>query len=69
MKPVAPPGRQCRNGHTIAALVMDQRIEGLYEHHTHELTPEKLERDLRRFIRGELRSQEVFEGNGHGLSI
>jgi uncharacterized protein (DUF1786 family) len=54
------------NGHTIAALLIDGRIEGLYEHHTHELTAERLERDLRRFTRGELSSQEVYEANGHG---
>jgi uncharacterized protein (DUF1786 family) len=54
------------NGHTIAALVVDQRVEGIYEHHTHELTSKRLENDLRRFVRGELGSQEVFEANGHG---
>jgi uncharacterized protein (DUF1786 family) len=54
------------NGHTIAALLIGRRIEGLYEHHTHELTPEKLEQDLRLFIRGELSSRKVFEENGHG---
>lgn len=54
------------NGHTIAALLMDGKIEGLYEHHTHELTPERLEHDLRRFTRGELSSREVYEANGHG---
>ena len=55
------------NGHTIAALLLEERIEGLYEHHTHELTPERLEQDLRLFVRGELSSKEVFEGNGHGV--
>jgi uncharacterized protein (DUF1786 family) len=54
------------NGHTIAAILIEKRIEGLYEHHTHELTPKKLEHDLNRFLRGELRSREVFEENGHG---
>lgn len=54
------------NGHTIAALLIERRIEGLYEHHTHELTPGMLEKDLRRFVRGELTSREVFEANGHG---
>ena len=54
------------NGHTVAALVIDRRIEGIYEHHTHELTPERLDRDLRRFVRGELSSKEVYEANGHG---
>jgi uncharacterized protein (DUF1786 family) len=55
------------NGHTIAALLIEKRIEGLYEHHTHELTSERLEHDLRLFVRGELRNEEVFEGNGHGV--
>jgi len=55
------------NGHTIAAVVKDRKIEGLYEHHTHELTPERLENDLKRFVRGELSSREVFDANGHGV--
>jgi uncharacterized protein (DUF1786 family) len=55
------------NGHTIAALLIAERIEGLYEHHTHELTPKKLEEDLRLFVRGELSRRKVFEENGHGV--
>ncbi len=55
------------NGHTIAALLINGKIEGLYEHHTHELTPEKLENHLRLFFRGELNRQKVFEDNGHGV--
>jgi uncharacterized protein (DUF1786 family) len=54
------------NGHTIAALLIDEKIEGLYEHHTHELTPERLEHDLRLFLRGELNGRKVFDENGHG---
>ncbi len=54
------------NGHTIAALLIGKRIEGLYEHHTHELTAKKLEEDLRLFVRGGLSSRKVFEENGHG---
>ena len=54
------------NGHTIAALLIEKRIEGLYEHHTHELTPEKMEHDLRLFVRGELEGKKVFKENGHG---
>jgi uncharacterized protein (DUF1786 family) len=54
------------NGHTIAALLMEGRIEGLYEHHTHELTPERLEQELRLFIRGELNNKKIFDENGHG---
>ena len=55
------------NGHTIAALLIDRKIEGLYEHHTHELTPKKLEDDLNLFLRGELESGKIFEENGHGV--
>jgi len=54
------------NGHTIAALLLERKIEALYEHHTHELTPKKLENDLRLLIRGELNGRKVFEENGHG---
>lgn len=54
------------NGHTIAALLVEGRIDGLYEHHTHELTPERLEIDLVRLVRGELDGKEVFENKGHG---
>jgi len=54
------------NGHTIAALLVKKRIEALYEHHTHELTPKKLESDLRLLIKGELSGKKVFEENGHG---
>jgi len=54
------------NGHTIAALLIERKIEGLYEHHTHELTPKKLVHDLNLFLRGELSSKKVFDENGHG---
>jgi uncharacterized protein (DUF1786 family) len=54
------------NGHTIAALLVEGKIEGLYEHHTHELTSERLEQDLSLFVRGELSGRKVFEENGHG---
>jgi uncharacterized protein (DUF1786 family) len=56
------------NGHTVAALLVEKRIEGLYEHHTHELTPEKIEHDLRLFVRGELDGKKVFKENGHGAT-
>jgi len=54
------------NSHTIAALIIERRIEGLYEHHTHELTPEKMEHDLRLFAQGELEGEKIFKENGHG---
>jgi uncharacterized protein (DUF1786 family) len=55
------------NGHTIAALLIENKIEGLYEHHTHELTPKKIEADLKLFVRGKLSTRKVFDENGHGV--
>jgi uncharacterized protein (DUF1786 family) len=54
------------NGHTIAALLLERRIEALFEHHTHELTPLKLENELRLLLQGKLSGKQVFEENGHG---
>ena len=54
------------NGHTMAAFLLERKIEGLYEHHTHALTPEKLEEELCLFVKGELRSDRVYEESGHG---
>ena len=55
------------NGHAIAALLVEKKIAGLYEHHTHELTPKRLEEELGLFMRGELNSERVYEENGHGV--
>src|SRR4030042_6112521 len=54
------------NGHTVAALLLERKIEALYEHHTHELQTKKVENDLRLLIRGELSGKKVFEENGPG---
>jgi uncharacterized protein (DUF1786 family) len=56
------------NAHTFAALVRDDRLWGIYEHHTGLLTPEKLFSHLERFQRGELTNNEVFEDQGHGCA-
>lgn len=54
------------NFHTIAALVRNFRVLGLYEHHTGLLSPSKLSEHLNGFRRGSLRHEEVFEDGGHG---
>ncbi|WP_448384214.1 DUF1786 domain-containing protein [Desulfosoma sp.] len=54
------------NFHTIAALVRDFRVLGLYEHHTGLLNPTKLAEHLNEFRRGRLRHEKVFEDGGHG---
>jgi uncharacterized protein (DUF1786 family) len=56
------------NGHTMAAVVNDE-IEGVFEHHTHELTQGELTDYLNRLADGEVTNEEVFEDNGHGCFI
>jgi uncharacterized protein (DUF1786 family) len=56
------------NQHAVAALVLDSRIVGIYEHHTGCLTPAKLQDHLQRFRLGQLSDQEVFADRGHGCT-
>lgn len=41
-------------------------IEGVFEHHTGEITPAQLEGYLRRLALGDLSHGEIFDSNGHG---
>ncbi|NJN99022.1 MAG: DUF1786 domain-containing protein, partial [Anaerolineales bacterium] len=41
-------------------------IEGVFEHHTGEITPAQLEGYLRRLAQGNLSHAEIFNSNGHG---
>jgi len=54
------------NSHTMAAIISGKKIEGLVEHHTRLLNPEKIENILVSFAVGKLSDEEVFEDNGHG---
>jgi len=56
------------NAHTFAALVLGERLWGIYEHHTGLLNPPKLFDHLTRFQAGELTNDEVFADNGHGCA-
>ena len=55
------------NGHTWATIIDKNKIIGIVEHHTKMLTPIKLEQLLIRFTDGDLKNEEVFEDNGHGV--
>jgi uncharacterized protein (DUF1786 family) len=57
------------NAHTFAALIQEDRMFGIYEHHTGMLTPDKLAQHLSRFQAGELKHEEIFGDNGHGCAI
>jgi uncharacterized protein (DUF1786 family) len=55
------------NGHTMAAIVIDGRVNAIFEHHTRMLDPKRLESYIVRFGDGELSDDEVFTDNGHGV--
>ncbi|MBI4297816.1 MAG: pyruvate formate lyase-activating protein [Chloroflexi bacterium] len=57
------------NMHTMACRLRGDAILGLFEHHTGQLTTQKLDGYLSRFLSGELSSQEVFDDHGHGCLI
>ena len=55
------------NGHTLMALVHNDSIDGLFEHHTSALDPAQMEGYIRRFAAGRLENAEVFADGGHGV--
>lgn len=57
------------NGHTIGAVMIDERITALFEHHTSALTADKLLRFSERLCDGILTNTEVFEDGGHGAHV
>ncbi|WP_415518751.1 MAG: DUF1786 family protein [Desulfovibrio aminophilus] len=54
------------NGHTVAFLIHQDRILGVYEHHTGMIEAPVLWDHLKRFRSGTLNSAEVFDTGGHG---
>jgi len=54
------------NFHTLAFRLGPEGVEGVFEHHTGELTREELETYLRRLAAGTITHQEVFADMGHG---
>jgi uncharacterized protein (DUF1786 family) len=57
------------NFHTLAFHMADGRILGLFEHHTGELSVERLEGYLRQLGDGTISNAEVFADKGHGALI
>lgn len=57
------------NGHTTAASIEGGKIQGVFEHHTSSLTPESLERYIKRLASGEITHEEVHEDFGHGAHV
>ena len=57
------------NGHTLGALVLENRITALFEHHSSLMNPEKLQDYIIRLADGELSFDEVFTDGGHGAYV
>lgn len=57
------------NGHTLVALVQDDRIRGLFEHHTGMMTTEKLVDFVERLRLGTLTHRDIFDDGGHGCLL
>lgn len=57
------------NGHTLGALVNENRITAIFEHHSSSMNPEKLQDYIIRLADGMLGFDEVFADGGHGAYI
>jgi uncharacterized protein (DUF1786 family) len=57
------------NFHTLAFHIGDGKINGVFEHHTGELTQVELETYLGKLARGEITNEEVFNDMGHGALV
>ena len=57
------------NGHTVCLLALEGRVAGVFEHHTRCLDGGGLEMQLRRWLAGDLESEEVREDHGHGAVL
>jgi uncharacterized protein (DUF1786 family) len=57
------------NFHTLAFHLVRGRIEGIFEHHTGEITQAQLEDMLVKLAEGTLTNEEVFATSGHGALV
>ncbi|MGZ3643281.1 MAG: DUF1786 family protein, partial [Ktedonobacteraceae bacterium] len=57
------------NFHTLAFHLVQQKIVGIFEHHTGEIDRAQLEQMLMKLADGTLTNEEVFNTSGHGALI
>jgi uncharacterized protein (DUF1786 family) len=57
------------NGHTLSGIIDNGALIALMEHHTQQMTPEKLDDHLVRLCNGTIGFEEVFEDGGHGCFV
>ncbi len=57
------------NGHTLSGIIDNGKLVALMEHHTQEMTLEKLDDHMVRLCNGTIGFEEVFEDGGHGCFV
>ena len=57
------------NFHTLAFRLSESGVDGVFEHHTGLIDPQKLEKILLDFAQGTLEHETVFNDHGHGALI
>ena len=57
------------NFHTLAFHLQHDSVLGFWEHHTHQLTRDKVEDLVVRLVKGKLSHEEVYNDGGHGCLI
>lgn len=57
------------NGHIMAASIEDGYIHGVFEHHTSNLNPQKIELLVDKLVKATLTHFEVHDDNGHGAHV
>jgi len=57
------------NFHTLAFRLSESGVDGVFEHHTGLINPQKLERLLLDFAQGTLEHETIFNDHGHGALI
>ncbi|HUW67087.1 MAG TPA: DUF1786 family protein, partial [Candidatus Nanoarchaeia archaeon] len=57
------------NGHTIGAVVSENRMLAIFEHHTRQMDAQKLDNYIVQLCDGNLNFDDVFNDGGHGCHI
>ena len=57
------------NSHTLVAAIREDRVYGIFEHHTSMFDLKTLAKFTQRFRSTELTNAEVFEQGGHGATL
>lgn len=57
------------NGHTMIASIENGKVQGVLEHHSSNLNPEKIEKLIEKLIDGSITHEEVHDDNGHGAYV